>query len=188
MTIRRETKAGNSFRSVRTAQRLAAASEEEEVFSSLARMLKRRVKSSWTAVYLLDRDGHGFAPPRIYGMPEKLQKESREMPLLPGREAQLRRLLTRSRHILLPDPALSEMLAPAFRDMVAPLSLLAVPMRVRQQIQGVVLLARPKRLPPFTNMELVTVRELVMQASLVASHIRLFDESLDMSIDRKSVV
>jgi putative nucleotidyltransferase with HDIG domain len=56
-------------------------------------------------------------------------------------------------------------------------------MRVQQQIQGVVLVARPRRHTPFTSAELATVRELVAQASLVASHIRLFDESLDMSLD-----
>jgi len=183
MTIHRESTGNNGFRATRRVQRLAAISEEDDVFSSLARMLKRRVKCSWTVVYLLDRNGHGFAPPRIYGLPEKLQAEFREMPLLPGKEARLRRLLARSRHILLPDPSSSDMLAPDFRNKIAPFTILAVPMRVQQQIQGVVLLARPKKLPPFTAAELSTVRELVLQSSLVASHIRLFDESLDMSIE-----
>jgi len=183
MTTHQESTGTNGFRAARSVQRLAAISEEDEVFSSLARILKRRVKSSWIVVYLLDRNGHGFAPPRSYGLPEKLEPEFREIPLLPGREAQLRLLLDRKRHILLPDPSSSDMLAPAFRDKMAPFTLLAVPMRVQQQIQGVVLLARPRRLPPFTAAELATVRELVLQSSLVASHIRLFDESLDMSIE-----
>jgi HD-GYP domain-containing protein (c-di-GMP phosphodiesterase class II) len=105
------------------------------------------------------------------------------MPILPGRESQLRKLLSKRHHIFLADPSLSNMLAPAFRDKVAPLSLLIVPMRVQQQIQGFVLLARPRKLPPFTTAELATIHELVLQASLVASHIRLVDESLDMSIE-----
>jgi HD-GYP domain-containing protein (c-di-GMP phosphodiesterase class II) len=181
--MHRESTNVNGFRSIRSVQRLAAISEEDEVFSSLARVLKRRVKSSWTAVYLLDRNGHGFAPPRSYGLPEKLQSEFHEIPIMPGREAQFRRLLARRRHILIPDTAASDMLAPAFRDTIAPFTMLAVPMRVQQQVQGVLLLARPRRLPPFASAELATVRELVAQASLVASHIRLFDESLDMSIE-----
>src|SRR6185369_5823822 len=181
MTNHRES--NNGFRATRSVQQLATISKEDEVFSSLARILKRRVKSSWTAVYLLDRDGQGFAPPRSYGLPEKLQAEFREMPILPGKEAKLRSLLARKSHIMLPDPSSADMLAPAFRERVDSLSLLAVPMRVQQQIQGMVLLARPRKLPPFTAAELATVQELVLQASLVASHIRLFDESLDMSIE-----
>jgi HD-GYP domain-containing protein (c-di-GMP phosphodiesterase class II) len=183
MTTHRESTGNNGFKATRRVQRLAAISEEDDVFSSLARVLKRRIKSSWTVVYLLDRNGHVFTPPRSYGLPEKLQPEFREMPLLPDREAHLRRLLASRRHILLPDPSSSDMLAPAFRHSVAPFTLLAVPMRVQQQIQGVVLLARPRKLPPLTAAELATIRELVLQASLVASHIRLFDESLDMSIE-----
>src|SRR6185369_16537475 len=167
MTTHQESTGTNGFRAARSVQRLAAISEEDEVFSSLARILKRRVKSSWIVVYLLDRNGHGFAPPRSYGLPDKLEPEFRKIPLLPGREAQLRLLLDRKRHILLPDPSSSDMLAPAFRDKMAPFTLLAVPMRVQQQIQGVVLLARPRRLPLFTAAELATVRELVLQSSLV---------------------
>lgn len=169
--------------STRNSKQLSGNSDEDEVFSNLAKMLKRRVKCSWSVVYLLDRDGHGFAPPRSFGLPEKLETEFRVMPLLPGREARFRRLLARRKHIFLPSPSSADMLAPALRDRLARLTLLAVPMHVRQQLQGVMLLARPGRLPPLTAAELATVRELVSQASLVASQIRLFDESLDMSID-----
>jgi putative nucleotidyltransferase with HDIG domain len=106
-----------------------------------------------------------------------------EMPLLPGRTAQLRKLLSRRQQLLLAEPAAAEMLAPSLRRLLAPLSLLAVPMAVRRQLHGVVLIARPRRMQAFTAAELATVRELVSQASLVASQIRLSDEALDMSID-----
>lgn len=170
-------------RSVRSVQRLTAIAEVNDVFASLARMLKRRIRSSWTVVYLLDRHGHGFAPARTFGLPETLQPVLRQMPLLPGREAEQRRLLGRRRQLLLADPASATMLAPACRELLAPLTLIAVPLRIRQQLQGLVLLARPRRLPLLTAAELAGVRELVDQAALVASQIRLSEESLDLSID-----
>lgn len=166
-----------------SAGELANIANIDDVFASMARMLKRSIKSSWCAVYLIDRESHGFAPPRTFALAEKLSAELQLMPLLPGKEVQLRRMLTYRRHILLPDPASAAILAPQLRKLLAPFSLLAVPMRVQQQLQGVVLLARPRRLGVISAQELVTVRELVAQTALVASNLRLSEEALDMSID-----
>jgi putative nucleotidyltransferase with HDIG domain len=105
------------------------------------------------------------------------------MPILPGRETVFRRLIAGRKQLLLSDTASSALLEPSLRKLLAPFSLLAAPMRVRQQLQGIALLARPRRRGPFNAGELATVRELVSQASLVASHLRLSDEKLDLSID-----
>lgn len=183
MTRKHENGNGSRERFASNAWQLAGIADVDDVFSSMARMLKRSIKSSWCAVYLIDRDSHGFAPPRTFALPEKLTAELQVMPLLRGREAQLRRLLAYRRHILLPDPASAASLAPSLRKLLAPFSLLAVPMRVQQQLQGVVLVARPRRLGIISTAELETVRELVSQTSLVASNLRLSEEALDMSID-----
>lgn len=183
MKRERENRSGIRERPVGDIQRLAAISDENDVFSSLARMLKRGVRSSWIAVYLLDRDAHGFLPPLTFGLTEKLLPAFREMPLMPGRERALRNLLARRKQILLPDPSRSEMPAASFLAIMAAFSLLAVPMNVRQQLQGFILLGRPRRLHPFSQVELSTIREMVSQASLVASNIRLANDSLDLSID-----
>lgn len=169
--------------SARSGRRVAVISDVNEVFTSMARLLKRRFKCSWTVVCLLDREGQGFAPPQTFGLPEKLEAEFREMPLQPGRETKFRRLLARKRHILLTDPPSIEILTQSLRNLLAPYTLLAVPMQVRQQIQGVVLLARPRKFLPFEFAELATIREMISQTSLAASHIRLFDESLDMALE-----
>lgn len=183
MSSKQNNSNGIKDRFASDARQLADIADMDDVFSSMARMLKRSVRSSWCAVYLIDRDGHGFAPPRTFSLPEKLAVALAMMPLLPGREAQLRRLLARRKLILLSDPGSATILASSLRKILAQFSLLAVPMRVRKQLQGVVLLARPNRLGVITAPELETVRELVSQASLVASNLRLSEESLEMSID-----
>jgi len=181
--MNRKHENGNRERFASDARRLASIADVNDVFSSMARMLKRSIKSSWCAVYLIDRDNHGFTPPRTFALPEKLTTELQSMPLLPGREAQLRRLLAYRKHILLPDPATAATLSPSLRKLLAQFSLLAVPMRVQQQLQGVVLVARPRRLGSISTPELETARELVSQTSLVASNLRLSEELLDMSIE-----
>jgi putative nucleotidyltransferase with HDIG domain len=181
MNKKSENSSRDSFAS--NAQQLANIADIDDVFSSMARMLKRSIKSSWCTVYLIDRDGHGFAPPRTYALPEKLIKSLQLMPILPENAAQLRRMLARRKQIIVSDPMSAAMLAPDLRKLLTPFSLLAVPMHVRQQLQGVVLLGRPRRLGLITPAELNTVRELVSQVSLVASNLRLSEELLDMSIE-----
>jgi len=164
-------------------QRMADIVNLDDVFASLAKMLKRSVRSSWTAAWLLDRDDHDFAPPRVFTLPQKLTPALQEMPLLPGRKGDLTRLLARRKQLQLPEPGSSPLLAPPLRKLLAPFALLAVPLRVGRQLIGLVLLARPRRLGPFTPAESAAARELISQAALVASHLRLADESLDLSID-----
>lgn len=183
MTRKHENNSSSRDRFASDARHLADSAEVNEVFSSMARMLKRSVRSSWCAVYLIDQDGHGFAPPRTYTLPEKLTTALQLMPILPSKAAQLRSMLARRRQILMYDPLSAAMLAPELRKLLASFSLLAVPMHVRQQLQGVVLLARSRRLGLITPTELKTVRELVSQVSLVAGNLRLSEELLDMSIE-----
>lgn len=183
MTRQQDNGNGSRERFAGNARRLAEMADVAAVLSSMARMLKRSISSSWCAVYLINRDSHGFAPPRTFTLPEKLAAELQAMPLLPGREAALRRRFAQRRHILIPEPASAAMLAPAMRKLLAPFSLLALPMRVQQQLQGVVLLARPRRLGVLSKADLATARELVAQTTLVASNLRLSEETLDMSID-----
>jgi len=182
----RKQENGNSsrYRTVRSVQQLTGLIDLDNVFSSLARMLKRSIRSSWAAVYLLNRNDNGYLPPRTFTLPTKLNAALQEMPLLSGnKRGDLTKLLANRKQILLPDPGSADLLAPSLRKLLARFSLLAVPMRVGRHPQGIILLARPQRLGSFTPTELATVYELVSQASLVASYLRLSNESLDMSLD-----
>jgi len=163
--------------------RLARFGEEEEVFANLARMLKRSVKSRWAVVYRLERESMSFSPARCCGLPAAWERRFRAIPLMPEKQPLLRRILSKRRHLLVSDPADSELFSPIFRRLLRPFTLLAVPMLVGQQLSGVVFVARPRKLGPFAKEEITTVRELVAQAALVASHIRLLDESLEMALE-----
>lgn len=162
--------------------RLSRLHDVEAVFASLARMLKRSVKSRWSAVYLLDPETRDLVLEQSLGIPDELEPLLRSFPLLPGRDQTLHRLLAR-RHLLIPDPASSELIPPALAKLLRPFRLLAVPMVVRRQLTGVLLLARSYRAQPLTAGEIAAARELVTQAALVAGHIRLSDESLDMALE-----
>jgi HD-GYP domain-containing protein (c-di-GMP phosphodiesterase class II) len=168
---------------VRNVTRLTRFDDVDEVLVNLARMLKRGVKSRWVVVYLLDREKMSFFPARSCGLPRERQELSRTMPFLPEKQVALRRLFTRRRHLLVPEPASSELFSPPFRNLLRPYALLAVPMMVRRQVTGVVLVARSRRHLPFTPAEISVVRDLVGQAALVTSHINLLDESLEMALE-----
>ena len=183
MDRQRKSTGSNRERCAYCPQRMADIVDLDDVFASLARMLKRSLRSSWTVAYLLDRDDHDFEPPRTFTLPQKLTAALQEMPLLPGKKRELPKLLARRKQLLLPEPASATLLAPPLRKLLAPFSLLAVPMHVGQQLIGLILLARPRKRGSFTAAETAAARELVSQASLVASYLRLADESLDLSID-----
>jgi len=182
MARQQESTRNSRGRTVRSVQQLSAIADLDNVFASLSRMLKRSVRSTWTAVYLLNRDDRDYLPPRTFNLPAKLLSALQEMPLQSGKKGKLSKLLASRKQILLPDPESAELLAHHMRKLLAHYSLLAVPMRVGNQPQGLILLARQRSLGAFSAAELATVRELVSQASLVASFLRLSDESLDMSL------
>jgi HD-GYP domain-containing protein (c-di-GMP phosphodiesterase class II) len=163
--------------------RLAEMTDVDEVLKDLSRLLKKLVKSSWTAVYLLDREQRDFAPARSCGLPTHYQNLFREMPLVTGKLPLLKNMMHKKQHLQIPDAGESELLTPRFRKLLRNLTLLALPMVVRNQVMGAVFIARSRDYPPFTSEEIDIIRGMVSQAALVVSHIRLIDESLDMAVE-----
>jgi HD-GYP domain-containing protein (c-di-GMP phosphodiesterase class II) len=56
-------------------------------------------------------------------------------------------------------------------------------MFVRNQLLGTGLVARGRRLPLLSQREITAIKGMVAHAALVVSHIRLFDDSLEMALD-----
>jgi HD-GYP domain-containing protein (c-di-GMP phosphodiesterase class II) len=164
-------------------RKFAELDDVDEVLKDLSRLLKRMVKSSWIAVYLLDREQRDFAPARSCGLPTRYLPLFREMPLAPAKLPLLKNMMRKKQHLQIPDAGESELLPPRFRKILRRLTLLALPMMVRNQVMGAVFIARTRNYPPFSDEEIALIRELVSQAALVVSHIRLFDESLDMALE-----
>ncbi len=163
--------------------RLASFADVDEVYDNLSRMLKRLLKSRWVLVYQLDRETRSFTPVRNCGLPPEWVRRFSTIQFLPEKQPMLLRLLSRRRHLLISDPASSALFSHFFQHLLRAVTLLAVPMLVRQQVTGVVFVTRSRKLEPFSRAEIVFIRELVAQAALVASHIRLLDESLDMALE-----
>jgi HD-GYP domain-containing protein (c-di-GMP phosphodiesterase class II) len=163
--------------------KFAELADVDEVLKDLSRLLKKMVKSSWIAVYLLDREQRDFAPARSCGLPARYLSLFREMPLAPARLPLLKNMLRKKQHLQIPDAGESELLPPRFRKILRRLTLLALPMVVRNQVMGAVFIARTRNYPPFSDEEIAIIRDMVSHAALVVSHIRLFDESLDMAVE-----
>ncbi len=155
----------------------------DEVVKGLAHLLKRTVKTRWAAVYLLDRDRSGFLPARISGVPRRYMPIFREMPLNPETIPLVKSLLRKRQHILITESESSDLLTPDFRKLLHHLTILAVPMIVRNQVIGAVFVSRSSNYPPFSADDVAIIRETVAHASLAVSHIRLFDDSLDMAVE-----
>jgi HD-GYP domain-containing protein (c-di-GMP phosphodiesterase class II) len=163
--------------------RLAEMTDVDEVLKDLSRLLKKLLKSSWSAVYLIDREQRDFAPVRSCGLPSRYLSLFREMPLVTGKLPLLKNMMHKKQHLQIPDAGESELLTPRFRKLLRRLTLLALPMVVRNQVMGAVFIARSRDYPPFTPTEIEIIRGMVSQAALVVSHIRLIDESLDMAVE-----
>jgi HD-GYP domain-containing protein (c-di-GMP phosphodiesterase class II) len=170
-------------KTIEESEHLSTLADVDEVIKDLSRLLKKMVKSRWVAVYLLDRERRDFAPARSCGLPARFIHLFRDLPLDPARLPLVKDMLRKKRHLLIPDAGTSELITPAIRKLLRGLTLLAVPMVARNQVTGAVFVARGRTLPPFSDDEISVIRDMVAHAALVASHIRLFDESLDMAVD-----
>jgi putative nucleotidyltransferase with HDIG domain len=163
--------------------RLHRLADVDAVLRGLARLLKRTVKSRWIAVFLLDRERRDLAPALAYGLPSRYVAGFHGLPLQPERLPLLKALRRSRRPILLSAAANGDLLPPELQGMLTNLAVLAVPMIVRNALLGVVLIGRRGSLPAFNDAETAVIRDLVTNAALVVSHIRLFDDSLDMSVE-----
>ena len=164
-------------------RRLTELADVDEVIKDLCRLLKKTYKNDWAVVYLLDREQRDFAPARSCGLPSRYLPLFREMPLVPSKIPLVKSILRKKQHLLIQDAGESELLSPTLRKLLHNLALLAVPMVVRNQTIGAVFITRNRKLPPFTPEEISIIRDLVSHAALLVSHIRLFDESLDMAVE-----
>lgn len=166
-----------------TSRRLAELADIDEVIRDLSRRLKKTYKNDWAVVYLLDREQRDFAPARSCGLPSRYLPLFRETPLLPGKIPLVKSILRKKQQLLIPQCGESELLSPALRKLLQDLTLLAIPMVVRNQTVGAVFIARNRKQPPFTPEEISVIKGIVSHAALLVSHIRLFDESLDMAVE-----
>ncbi len=175
--------AERSERIIAQSRKLVELDDVDEVLNDLSRLLKKLVKCSWSAVYLFDREQRDFAPARSCGLPSRYIPLFREMPLAPDKLPLLKKLLLKKKLLQIPDAGESELLPLRFRRILRRLAILALPMVVRNQVLGAVIIARRRDYPPLTKEEIAVIREMVSHAALVVSHIRLFDESLDMAVE-----
>lgn len=155
---------------------------EDEVLKGLSVLLKKSVHARWAAVYFRDRERHGFEPVRSCGVPPRHLHLFQELPLPPDKIPLLKNILQRRRHLVICSPDSSELIPPPQRAALRGLTLLAVPMLVRNHVEGFVFVARASRLPPFSSNEIELIKLMVAHAALVASHISLFNDSLEMSV------
>jgi HD-GYP domain-containing protein (c-di-GMP phosphodiesterase class II) len=163
--------------------RLSSLSDLDEVIKTYSILLKNIVNIRWALVYFFDRERHNFAPARGYGLPQRYIRLFENTPIHPDKLPVLKSMLLKKQHILIEDTATSDLLNPTSRKFLTDLTLLAVPMIVKNQVVGTVFVARHKNLPPFTEKGINLVREMVSNAALSVSHMRLYDESLETAIN-----
>ncbi len=163
--------------------RLSRLSDLDEVIKTYSILLKNIVNIRWALVYFFDRERQDFAPARGYGLPHRYIRLFENTPIRPDKLPLLKSMLLKKQHLLIADTATSEMLNATSRKFLGDLTLLAVPMIVRNQVVGTVFVARHKSLPPFTDKGINLVREMVSNAALSVSHMRLYDESLESAIN-----
>lgn len=155
----------------------------EDVMQNLARLLQKTVKSSWIVTYLTDRDRSSFGPPHEYQLPTRYQPLFRELLTDQENLQLLRKQLRKNRHLFVGDPATLNILPVGFRKIAQRLDLLLVPMVVRNEVVGMIFIARSKLHHPFEKDDLEIIHDMVFHGALMVSNMRLFDESLDMAVE-----
>ena len=164
-------------------ERLTGLADVDEVLKDLSSLLKKTVQSRWAVVYLVNREEQGFYPARSCGLPKRHLPLFRDMPLPPAKIPLMKAVLRKKQHLLIRDGGDLTLLPDKLRTILQGITLLAVPMVVRNQVIGVVFVARESSHPPFSTDEIAVIRMQVSHAALVISHITLFDESLEMAVE-----
>lgn len=155
---------------------------EDEVLQGLAVLLKKSLHARWAAVYFRDRDRTGFDPVRSSGLAPRQLEQFRQLPLPPQKIPFLKNLLLKRKHLVISDASLLPLLPRALHQALRGFTLVAVPMLVRNQVEGVAFVARRVSEAPFSGNDIELIKLMVGHASLVASHISLFNDSLEMSV------
>lgn len=155
----------------------------DEVAESLSHLLKKTVKSRWAAVYLLDSEKLNFLPVRIKGVSRSHLPMFHEQPLKPEEIPVIRKLMQKKKPLVITGSTKFSFLSLEIRKLLQHLTLLLLPMIVRNQVIGAVIVARSSSYPPFSDKEIAVIRETVGHSALAVSHIRLLDESLDMAVE-----
>jgi len=159
---------------------LTSMTVEDEVLQGLAVLLRKSLHARWAAVYFRDRERTGFDPVRSSGLTARQLDLVRQLPLPAQKIPFLKNLLAKRRHLVLSDSVLP-LLPAGLRQVLRGYTLVAVPMLVRNQVEGVAFVAR-RVSEPFSGNDIELIKLMVSHATLVASHISLFNDSLEMSV------
>jgi len=159
---------------------MADMGDEDEVLHNLGNLLRKITGARWVLAYFFDRDKRVFQQARPCLLPDdakilSILANAASIPDLfhGGRGAgNFANVDPESLHI--PDED---------RDVLRRFSLTLVPMKVRGETVGAILFGRIKRAPEMAAEKKETVRAVVSQAGFVVAHLRLFAESLDLSVD-----
>ena len=162
---------------------LGSLSDLDDVIRTSSILMKNTANIRWALVYFFDRERHNFTPARGYGLPQRYVRLFENTPLHPDKVPILRSMLLKKQHLLIPDAAESDMVNPAYRKFLSDLTLLAVPMIVRNHVLGTVFVARHKSLPPFTEKGINLIKYMASNAAISVSHMRLYDETLETAIN-----
>jgi putative nucleotidyltransferase with HDIG domain len=161
---------------------LTSLTAEEEVLQGLAVLLKKSVHAKWAAVYFRDQERTGFDQVHSSGLSVRQREQVRRLPLPEDKIPLFKNVLQRRKHLVISDPDSLALLPAGLRGVLRGLTLVAVPMLVRNQVEGLVFVARRLSDPPFSPNDLELIKLMVSHAALVASHISLFNDSLEMSV------
>lgn len=163
--------------------RLGSMSDLDDVIKTSSILLKNIADIRWALVYFFDRELQGFTPARGYGLPHRYIRLFENTPLHPDKLPVLKSILLKKQHLLITDTGTSDMIHPAYRRFLKDLTLLAVPMIVRNQVLGTIFVARSTALPPFTEKGINLIKGMAANAALSVSHMRHYDETLDTAIN-----
>ncbi|MRR06139.1 MAG: HD domain-containing protein [Deltaproteobacteria bacterium] len=163
--------------------RLGNMSDLDDVIKTSSILLKNIADIRWALVYFFDKELQGFTPARGYGLPQRYIRLFENTPLHPDKLPVLKSMLLRKQHLLITDTVTSDMVNPTYRRFLRDVTLLAVPMIVRNQVLGTIFVARSTTLPPFTEKGINLIKDMAANAALSVSHMRHYDETLDTAIN-----
>jgi hypothetical protein len=163
--------------------RIASHTEREAVTAELCSLVRDLAGCRWALVLLLDHEQHLLHGTDSCGLSQRDDRSFRAVALPLAEFSLARRLSRRSRPLQLPP----EEFVPLLGKRTAPLAegcrLTAFPLLVKRQLAGILVVARPLELAPFSSSEIALLQHLTSHATLTLSHIDIQNQLLDVALE-----
>ena len=153
--------------------------DPDEILAALARLTPMLVGVDHCLILLWDRARQAYLPSQAYGLGRELRGRFQSWRLAPGDFPLLDRVREGGKPLAAEGPDAADLLPPALAGALGLGAVLALPLDLQAELQGIVLVGYAERGRHFTQRRVALLTGLANQAAMALENVRLYRQSLE---------